>query len=105
MRGVLLPADELALGRSWVGIRRGLHEVTSIDADDRRLRLRDLATGRHVDAPAEAGIRYVPGLLLYARMAPDGRAQRMLDVLPVAANLRDPLLELLDKDPDPRSRS
>ncbi|MGH8884106.1 MAG: YecA family protein [Egibacteraceae bacterium] len=101
VRGVLLPADELALGRSWVGIRRGLHEVVSIDADDRRLRLRDLATGRHVDVPAEAGIRYVPGLLLYARMAPDGRAQRMLDVLPVAANLRDPLLELLDKDPDP----
>jgi tetratricopeptide (TPR) repeat protein len=101
VRGVLLPADELALGRSWVGIRRGLHEVVRIDGDQRRLRLCDLATGERVDVLPEAGIRYVPGLLLYARVAPDGRAQRMLDVLPIAANLRDPLLELLDNDPGP----
>jgi hypothetical protein len=101
VRGVLLPADELALGRSWVGIRRGLYEVIAMNADDRRLRLRDLATGERFDVPAEAGIRYVPGLLLYARVAPDGRAQCMLDVLPVPANLGDQLLKLLRRDPGP----
>lgn len=101
VRGVLLPADELALGRSWVGIRRGLYEVVSVDATERRLGLRDLATGDDLDVPAEPGIRYVPGLLLYARVVPDGRAQRILDALPVAANLREGLLELLTSDPGP----
>lgn len=101
VRGVLLPADELELGRSWVGIRRGLYEVLDVDADDRRLRLRDLATADRLDVPAEAGVRYVPGLLLYARVAPDGRAPRMLDVLPLRAGQCDGLLELLACDSGP----
>ncbi|MGH8899093.1 MAG: SEC-C domain-containing protein [Egibacteraceae bacterium] len=100
VRGVLLPADELALGRSWVGIRRGLYEVASVERADRRLRLRDLATGRHLDVPEEAGVRYVPGLYLCARVIPDGASQRMLGaVLPLATDLGEGLLELLGRDP------
>ncbi|MGH8900999.1 MAG: SEC-C domain-containing protein [Egibacteraceae bacterium] len=100
VRGVLLPADELALGRSWVGIRRGLYEVTNVEREDRRLRLRDLATGRHLDVPEEAGVRYVQGLYLCVRVAPDGRGQRMLGaVMPIAASLGEGLLELLGRDP------
>ncbi|MGH8902339.1 MAG: hypothetical protein ACRDYA_11820 [Egibacteraceae bacterium] len=101
VRGVLLPADELELGRSWVEVRRGLYEVLGVDAGDRRIRLRDLATADRFDVPAEAGVRYVPGLLLYARVASDGRAPRMLDVLPVRTGLRDGMLDLLGRDPGP----
>jgi hypothetical protein len=101
VRGVLLPADELALGRSWVGIRPSLYEVLDVDASGCRLQLRDLATDNCLDVPAEAGVRYFPGLLLYARVAPDGRAQRMLNVLPIPDHLREELLKLLSSDPDP----
>ncbi|MGH8903543.1 MAG: hypothetical protein ACRDYA_18205 [Egibacteraceae bacterium] len=101
VRGVLLPADELALGRSWVGLHRGLYEVTSVQRDRRRLGLRDLATGDRLDVPDEGGVRYAPGLVVYARIGPDGRAERILDVLPIATDLREGMLELLTRDPDP----
>lgn len=101
VRGVLLPADELALGRSWVGIRRGLYEVTAVQRDDRRLGLRDLATGDRLDVAEEGGVRYVPGLVVYARVGTDGRAPRILDVLPVPTDLREGMLDLLGGDPGP----
>jgi len=101
VRGVLLPADELALGRSWVGIRRGLYEIIGFDAQARRLRLRNLARRTRLDVPAEPGIRYAPGLLLYARVAPDGQAQRMLDALPIVSSLRDGMLALLARNAGP----
>jgi hypothetical protein len=101
LRGVLLPADELELGRSWVGIRRGLYEVVSVDAEDLRLGLRAIVSGERHEVPARAGIRYVPGMALYARIVPDGRGQRMVDAQPIAAYLHDELLELLDRDAGP----
>ncbi|MGH8896051.1 MAG: hypothetical protein ACRDZ4_03265 [Egibacteraceae bacterium] len=101
VRGVLLPADELALGRCWVGIRRGLYEVTAVQRADRRLGLRDLATGDRLDVPEEGGVRYVPGLVVYARVGTDGRAPRILDALPIPTNLREGMLDLLGRDPDP----
>jgi hypothetical protein len=101
VRGVLLPADELALGRCWVGIRRSLYEVTAVQRDDRRLGLRDLVTGDRLEVPEEGGVRYVPGLTVYARVGTDGRAPRILDALPIPIDLREGMLGLLGCNPSP----
>jgi hypothetical protein len=101
VRGVLLPADELALGRCWVGIRRSLYEVTAVQRDDRRLGLRDLVTGDRLEVPEEGGVRYVPGLTVYARVGTDGRAPRILDALPIPIYLREGMLGLLGCNPSP----
>lgn len=98
---VLLPADELDLGRSWIGIRRSLYEITAVAADDQRISLRDLRTGDEVEVTEEAGVHTLaPGVLLYARVLPDGRGSRLLGaVLPIPASLRDDFLDILARDP------
>jgi len=97
---VLLPADELDLGRSWIGLRRSLYEVTALVADDQRMSLRDLRTGDEVDVTEEAGVHAIaPGMLLYARVLPDGRGFRLPGaVLPIPTGLRDDVLNILDRD-------
>jgi hypothetical protein len=101
VRGVLLPADELALGRCWIGIRRSLYEITAVRRDERRLSLRDLVTGDRLDVAEEGGVRYVPGLVVYARVGTDGQAPCILDALPIPTDLRKGMLDLLGRDPDP----
>jgi hypothetical protein len=101
VRGVLLPADELELGRCWVDVRRSLYEVTAVAVDEQLIRLRDLRTGDEVEVTEEDGVHTLtPGVLLYARVLPDGRGYRLLGaVLPIPAGLRNDLLGILDRDP------
>lgn len=103
VRGVLLPADELALGRSWLGTRRSLYEITHVDADDRRLGIHDLVTGERLEVPEDPGVGHLDAaLLIYARVVPDGRGQRLAGPLvPIPLEQRQSLLELLGRNPGP----
>ncbi len=100
VRGPLLPADELALGRSWVGIRRSLYEIIDVRSDE-RLQLRDLRTGTVLDvAHGIARSHRRAGVLLCGRVLPDGRGHRLLDgTMWIQPTARDDLLALLDTDP------
>ena len=100
-RGVLLPADELALGRSWSGRRRSLYEVVEAGPGE-RLGLHDLRTGERLDATATSQPRPGAGQLLFGRVVPAGLDhQLILGSVAVPGPLRDPLLALLDADPGP----
>ena len=98
-RGVLLPADELALGREWTGRRRGLYEVAGADPGQ-GLVLHDLRAGTRVQIGQAGTARLRPGQLAWARVVPDGRGHRLLGgALVVPGHLREPRLGLLDSDP------
>ncbi|MEX2621790.1 MAG: SEC-C domain-containing protein [Egibacteraceae bacterium] len=101
-RGPLLPADELALARSWVGVRPSVYEVTAVTAGDGALALRDLATGERVQVTDRAGADALEtGTLLFARLLPAGEQCVIAPgVLQIPFTLRDLLLALLDTDPD-----
>jgi tetratricopeptide (TPR) repeat protein len=116
-RGVLLPADELALGRDWAGSAgRTLYEVVEVGRDD-RLGLREVdlegqvgplvtvlralpnATG---SAAAAGGRHPAAGRLLYGRVVAAGLGQQLLvGPVQVPEAARDPLLGLLAGDPGP----
>lgn len=101
-RGPLLPADELELARSWVGVRPSVYEVTAVTGGDGALELRDLATGEHVGLTDRAGADQLePGALLFTRLLPVGEERVVAPgVLQVPFTLRDRLLGFLDTDPD-----
>ncbi|MGH8903585.1 MAG: SEC-C metal-binding domain-containing protein [Egibacteraceae bacterium] len=101
-RGELLPADELKLGRSWVGLARSLYEVTEVRPGE-GLRLRDLRTDERLDVTERlASEDLVPGTLLYARVVPDGRGHQLLGcTLTIESTLRDQLTTFLDTKPGP----
>lgn len=99
VRGVLLPADELELGRSWIGIRRSLYEITGVEPNNSRMRLHDLASGHELVVTEETAVHALdPGVLLYARIAPDGRGHRLVGaLLPIPASMREDVLGLLGR--------
>ncbi|MGH8886669.1 MAG: hypothetical protein ACRDYX_16145 [Egibacteraceae bacterium] len=98
VRGVLLPADELELGRGWAGIRRRLYQITAVAPDERRITLADLVSGQPVDVTDDTAVHALdPGTLLYARVVPDGRGHRLTGApLPIPTSLRADVLGLLD---------
>ncbi len=99
VRGALLPADELELGRSWVGIRRSLYEVTSV-RHGVGLTLRDLRAGDVLEVDSLTSLQAREGDLLYARVAPDGRSHLLLGgPTEIPPELRDRLIAFLDTDP------
>jgi SEC-C motif len=102
VRGELLPADELELGRSWVGLARSLYEVKDVSPGE-GMQLRDLRTGERLDVTERSGSQdLAPGTLLYARVAPDGRSHLLLGgTMTIPFTLRDRLLALLDTEPGP----
>jgi tetratricopeptide (TPR) repeat protein len=102
VRGELLPADELELGRSWVGLARSLYEVTDVRPGE-GLQLRDLRTGERLDVTERLGSQALaPGMLLYARVVPDGRSHQLLaGTTTIPFTLRDRLLAFLDTKPGP----
>jgi tetratricopeptide (TPR) repeat protein len=97
-RGILLPADELDLGRRWIGIRRSLYQITDVQPDHARMRLTDLATNHHVNVTEDTAVHTLdPGMLLYARVVPDGRSHRLVGaLLPIPTSMRTDILALLD---------
>ncbi len=101
-RGVLLPADELALGRSWAGSAgRGLYEVVEADPGG-RLGLRDVRTGARLDVTATGQPHPRAGQLVSARVVPAGVGhQLLLGAVPVPPARRDALLAFADTDPGP----
>lgn len=101
-RGVLLPADEFVLGRSWVGVRRSLYEVIEVHPGE-GLRLRDLRNGDRLDVTEQlAGQDFALGTLLCARVVPDGRSHQLLGgTISIPFTWRDRLLALLTADPGP----
>lgn len=73
-RGVLLPADERELARSWLKTRRSAYEVVSVIAR-RGCRLRDLLTDDEIDVEDRDGWDfYEPLEILFARIVPAGLA-------------------------------
>lgn len=100
-RGVLLPADELELARSWVGLPRRLFEVTALRGE-RGLQVTDLRSGDRVEVRELLGRHQVTvGTSVLARLLPDGDGHQFsLGVVPVELRLRVPLLDLLDEDPE-----
>ena len=101
-RGELLPPDELALARSWVGSRLALWEVADVKPGS-TVAVRDTLTGDNVvltERTASQDLRR--GDYLLARVMPAG-SQHQVFGSPLEMNLRrrDSLIQLFDMDPDP----
>ena len=71
-RGVLLPAPELSLGRTWNDSRRALYEVQAVDRG-RGVTLRDMASGALSELPDRTISRRAQPLdVVCLRLLPDG---------------------------------
>ncbi|CAN5183137.1 SEC-C metal-binding domain-containing protein [soil metagenome] len=82
-RGVLLPADELELARSWADSRLGLFEVSST-AQHGWLELIDLRDGEPVEVPATPVLApLAEGTVVLGRLLPDGRSQQLMGAVEV----------------------
>jgi hypothetical protein len=101
VRGALLPADELELGRSWVGTPLGLYEVADVRRDE-GLTLLDLRSGESYEVAERLGTRSLRrGEALLARLLPDGRSHRLAGGgIHIRVHQRERVLELLDAEPD-----
>ena len=101
-RGELLPPDERLLGEQWLLAERSLWEVEEVTVGS-GFRARDLRTGDRVDIRERMGSRSVsPGLLVCARFVPAGDTVQCfggMEIVPL--HMRDPLLKLLDSEPEP----
>jgi hypothetical protein len=102
-RGPLLPADELALARDWLGAPLRLHEVEGA-APGRHVVLRDLTTGDRAEVDDAAASRDLDaGELVLARPLPvEDRRVLSPATLRIPFRLRDHLLAVLDRGPDAR---
>lgn len=100
-RGVLLPHDERELARSWVGTPVGLYEVAETDPGV-GVTLLELRSGLRQVVRERLGSQWLePGETILARVLPDGDTHQLFGgPLNVPLRLRQPLLDLLDSDPD-----
>jgi hypothetical protein len=100
-RAALLPADELDLGRRWVGTPRTVWEVASV-RPGRDLELIDMSSGDRVTAVDVAVSRALHvDDWLWARVVTDGTRNIIVGgptLVPMRA--RQSLLELMDSAPD-----
>jgi hypothetical protein len=102
-RGVLLPADELPLVQSWVGLRPKLWEVLGREPG-RSVTLRDTRSGGSTSVTERAASRSLrEGQYLLALVLEAG-CERQFFGAPIDIELRhrQSLIELLDGDPDSR---
>lgn len=101
-RGVLLPDDERLLGEQWLLAERSVWEIEAVTAGS-GFRARDLRTGDRVDVRERTGSRTISrGLLVCARFVPAGDTVQCfggIEVVPL--HERDPLIKLLDSEPEP----
>lgn len=100
VRGPLLPADELELARTWVGIRRSLFEIVEV-LPGSGLTVLDLRSGDRARVREILGRHPVEvGASICGRLLPDGDGHQFsLGVLPVPVHGRNPTLQLLDGEP------
>lgn len=102
MRGHLLPDDERELAERWLAVQRSVFEVEEVHRGH-GLVVRDVRTGDTHEVRERAGSRQLkPGQLICARVVPAGDTMQIFGgIEPVALHERDPLIELLDSEPDP----
>lgn len=101
VRGTLLPDDERKLAEQWLRAPRSVFEIERVQAGG-AVTVRDMRTGeRHEDVEYAEGYPLQPGQLVCARVAPDGADMRFFALEPISVQQRDPLLALLNADPEP----
>lgn len=102
LRGSLLPDDERLLAQQWLLVQRSVFEVERVDRG-RGIVVRDVRTGDTHEVRERAASRQLqPGQLICARVVPAGDTMQIFGGLePVALHERDPLIDLLDTEPDP----
>lgn len=100
-RGPLLPADEWNLVTQWALVDRSVHEVVAVDRGA-GVTLRNIRTGDMVDVRERTGSTQAgAGDLVFAHVVPDGVGHQIVGgVLSIPLRLRDPLIAVLDSDPD-----
>ncbi len=101
MRGPLLPDDERLLAEQWLLVQRSVFEVEEMHRGQ-GLTVRDVRTGDTHEVHERAASRQLkPGQLVCARVVPAGDTMQFFGgVEPVALHERDPLIDLLDTEPD-----
>ena len=103
LRGFLLPDDERALADQWLLTERSVFEVDEVRRGH-GVTVRDVRTGdRHEVSERTASRMLKPGQLMCARILPvgDGTLQFFGGLEPVALQEREPLIALLDAEPEP----
>ncbi|ORA78825.1 SEC-C domain-containing protein [Mycobacterium malmoense] len=102
MRGSLLPDDERLLAEQWLLVQRSVFEVEQVQPGQ-GITVRDLRTGdTHEVRERTASRQLKPGHLVCARVVSAGDTMQFFGGLePVALHERDPLIDLLDAEPDP----
>lgn len=101
-RGRLLPDDERSLAEQWILLDRSVHEVVAVRRGQ-GMTMRDVRTGDVHDVHERTASKQVkPGQLYCTRIVPAGETMQIFGGLePVTLIERDPLIALLDDEPDP----
>ncbi len=101
VRGSLLPADERVLAEQWLLADRSVFEIEQVHPG-RGITMRDVRTGDTHEVRERAASRQLkPGQLVCGRVVPAGETEQIFGGLePVALHERDPLIEVLDAEPD-----
>jgi SEC-C motif len=102
VRGSLLPDDERLLADDWLLVDRSVFEVEQVKPGH-SVTVRDVRTGdTHEVRERMASGQLKPGQLVCARPVPAGDTMQFFGgVEPVVLHERDPLIDLLDSEPDP----
>lgn len=101
-RGSLLPDDERLLAQQWLLLERSVFEVEQV-RPGQGVTVRDVRTGdTHEVVERTASRQLQRGQLICTRAVPAGDSMVFFGgIEPVALHERDPLIELLDDEPDP----
>lgn len=102
VRGHLLPDDERLLAEQWLLVDRSVFEVDQVQRGV-SVTVRDVRTGDiHEVAEKVASRQLKRGQLICARPVPAGDTMQFFGGLePLGLHERDPLIDLLDSEPDP----
>lgn len=102
VRGSLLPDDERLLAEQWLLVDRSVFEVEAVNPGA-SVTVRDVRNGDvHEVRERTASRQLKAGQLICTRVVPAGNGMQFFGgVEPLALHERDPLIELLDSEPDP----
>jgi tetratricopeptide (TPR) repeat protein len=102
VRGSLLPDDERLLAEQWLLVDRSVFEVEMVNRGE-SVTVRDVRNGDVHEVRERTASRMLkPAQLICARVVSAGDSMQFFGGLePIALHERDPLIELLDSEPDP----
>ena len=102
VRGSLLPDDERLLAEQWLLVDRSVFEVEGVNPGA-SVTVRDVRNGDvHEVRERTASRQLKVGQLICTRVVPAGDSMQFFGgIEPIALHERDPLIELLDGEPDP----